>query len=258
MLMPVLEKQYEFEMAVHDYYKDNELKLKYIINKLSLINEIVELEDARFWVPNAPRDGVQNTLLSKCMFYEQEILEDLDKYLTQESVVLDIGANIGNHSVYWGKVTNVKKVFSFEPTDVIFKILEKNIEINNLTEKITIYNIGLGNKNTNGKIASFNIGNVGATGIKEDISGDITIKKLDDIEEIKSERIDFVKIDVEGFEKNILDGAIETITKNRPIVFIESLPWDNNLDFVKNYFSELGYNEPIGYPDHNFLFIHKQ
>jgi len=254
MLMPVLERQHKLEMILHDQNK----QLIDIIKKLSLADEIIELKGARFWVPNAPFEFIQNVQLSEVSFYEQEILESLDKYLNQESIVIDVGANVGNHTVYWGKITNVRKVFSFEPIKATFKILEKNITINDLTKKVTAYNIGLGSKTAIGREISHNMWNAAVTEIIEDISGDITIKRLDDIKEIRNEKIDFIKIDVEGFEKNVLEGAVETITKNRPIVFIESLPQDNNLDFVKNYFSELGYNEPIDYQDHNFLFIHKQ
>ena len=64
-----------------------------------------------------------------------------------------------------------------------------------------------------------------------------------------------MKIDVEGFEKNVLNGALKTISKHKPVVFIESNPAENNVNFVLGYFAELGYTmvEKLG---ENYLFEH--
>ena len=154
-------------------------KLDDIIYKLSLVDDIVELKNARFFVPNAPRDVIQNTQLSRGVFFEEEILQSLDKYLTQDSVVVDIGANVGNHTIYWGKVTKVKKIYSFEPIKATFKILEKNISINNLSEIVKIYNVGLGNKTTKGEKKYYNPNNIGSTAINENSEGDIQLNKIE-------------------------------------------------------------------------------
>jgi hypothetical protein len=140
-----------------------ECKLNYIINKLSLVDGIVELKEVRFFVPNAPRDLIQNTQLSQSEFFEQDILQSLDKLLDENSVVIDIGANVGNHTVYWGKITNVKKIYSFEPVKPTFDILSKNIEINNLSEKVKTYNTGLSDTAACGKIEVYNADNIGGT-----------------------------------------------------------------------------------------------
>jgi FkbM family methyltransferase len=234
-------------------------KIDYIINKLSIIDGIVEREGVKFFVPNAPRDLIQNIQLSNSSFYELDILQSLDKILNENSIVIDIGANVGNHTVYWGKITNVKKIYFFEPIKSTFNILSKNIEINYLSEKVKLYNIGLSDIVTKGKIEKYSTDNIGATMISKADEGDIELNKLDNIKEIIEEpRIDFVKIDVEGAEKDVLSGAIQFFNKYKPIVFIESFEGKNQYDFSYGFFKKLNYNEPIEYlKKDNYLFIYE-
>jgi FkbM family methyltransferase len=233
-------------------------KLDYIINKLSLVDGIVELKEAKFWVPNAPRDFIQNTHLSRSTFFELDILKDIDKYLNKNSVVVDIGANVGNHTVYWGKTANVKRIYSFEPVKTVFNILKKNVEINNLNEKVGLYNIGLSDTKTMGTIEEYNADNIGGTMICKSDGGDMELDKLDNIKEIIGEPVvDFIKIDVEKMEQGVLNGAEQFFKKHKPIVFIESFDGKNQYDFTYSFFKGLGYDEPIKYPSYNYLFIHK-
>lgn len=240
---------------IYRRYRSINDKLDSIVNKLSLIDGIVELKDVRFWVPNAPRDRIQNIQLSKSTFYEFNILQELDKYLTRDSVVVDIGANVGNHTIYWGKISKVKKIYAFEPVKSIFNILVKNVEINNLLGKVKLYNIGLSDKMSKGKIETYNLDILGGTSISEIDDGDLELNKLDNINEINEEqKIDFVKIDVEYFEKYVLLGASTFFTRYTPIVFIESYQGVNQYDFVYSYFKNLNYNEPLKF-GRNYLFI---
>jgi FkbM family methyltransferase len=194
--------------------------------------------------------------LSYSSFYELEILQSIDKYLTKDSVVLDIGANVGNHTVYWGKITKVRKIYAFEPIKATFSILSKNIEINSLVDKVKIYNVGLSDKITKGVVDRYLADNIGGTSISESDNGDLELNRLDNFKEIMEEPlIDFVKIDVEGFEKNVLLGAINFFAKHKPIVFIESFQGINQYDFTYNFFKKLNYNEPIEYFGDNYLFI---
>ena len=231
-------------------------KLDYIINKLSIENNIVELKDVRFYVPNAPRDWIQNIQLSNFSFYELEILQDLSNYLSNESIIIDVGANVGNHTVYWGKISNVRKIYSFEPIRTTFQILKRNIEINNLSNKVKAYNIGLSNKISKAIITNYFPKNLGKTSLNEAESGNIELNKLDNFDEIMNERkIDFIKIDVEHFEKNVLLGGQKFFNKYKPIVFIESFQNENEFDFVNDYFKKLNYNNPISYENNNYLFL---
>jgi len=242
--------------AANNKLNELENKINAVYNKLSLTDSIITTSLAKFWIPNAPRDLLQGYILSNQKFPEQNVLKELDKYLDTDSVILDIGANIGTHSVYWGKITQANKIYAFEPIITTYRILEKNIEINGLFNKIKAFNFGLGDKKTRAKIKTYDLDNIGATSLEEDTNGDIEIHALDDIGEISNlTRIDFVKIDVEGFEKYVLEGGKHTLLKHNPIIFIESFSGKDTFDFAYKFLLELGYGEPIIFPYDNYLFI---
>jgi FkbM family methyltransferase len=258
-LSPVLLELNELESkvnAANNKLNELENKINAVYNKLSLTDGIITTNIAKFWIPNAPRDLLQGWILSNQKFPEQDVLKELDKYLDKDSVILDIGANIGTHSVYWGKITQTKKVYAFEPIITTYRILEKNIEINGLFTRIKAFNFGLGDKKTRAKIKNYDLDNIGSTSLEEDTNGDIEIHALDDIDEINNlARIDFVKIDVEGFEKYVLEGGKRTLLKHNPIIFIESFSGKDTFDFAYKFLLELGYGEPIIFPYDNYLFI---
>ncbi len=167
-------------------------------------------------------------------------------------MILDIGANIGNHSVYWAVKTDARRIYSFEPVKDFFKILKKNVEINKLNNKIKIFNIGLSNKKINGSVSFYDRKNIGGTHVKQDPNGNLLLDKLDNIK-IEESAIDFVKIDVEGHELEVLQGARETLLKYKPIVFVESFP--DKKQKVHEYLTNLGYHLEKSFAGFNFLYI---
>ena len=215
-------------------------------------DKIVDIECAKFYVPNYPVDYVQSCIVNGKTFYENSILKKLQSYIKENAVILDIGANIGNHSVYWAVKANAKRIYSFEPVQDTFKILKKNIEINELTDKVKIFNIGLSNEKINGSISHYDPSNIGGTSIKQDLNGNLVLDKLDNIE-IEEGAIDFVKIDVEGHELEVFQGARETLTKYRPTIFVETF-WDKRPK-VHEYLTSLGYRLEKSFVGENYLYI---
>lgn len=172
----------------------------------------------------------------KLGWYEFGYYAIWERYLTPESVVIDVGANIGVHAVWFG--LHCKKVFAFEPFDQNFAILQKNIAVNNLNNVIAQdVLIGNGEAVTMGLPGKYN-SNYGAYMALRDMKTPhqferkMTALKLDDI---INERIDFIKIDVQGMEAQVMLGAEELIKAHRPVVFVE---W-NKRDFPQ---LKVGYN----------------
>lgn len=162
--------------------------------------------------------------------YEIEELLYLKKYLNKDSVVLDIGANSGHHSLFFSRFS--KKVYSFEPYDKPFNILLSRIRENNI-KNIECFNFGLGDKYNEMEFFA-PIGPNGGGGSfisapnKKNI-GKLVIKKGDDfVKNFNDEKIDFIKIDVEGLENEVLMGLKETIKKYKPIMFVEMIPESQN------------------------------
>lgn len=179
---------------------------------------------------------IQNRIFLEQNYFEVSHLSQLRKYVKKNAVILDIGANLGNHTVFFAKECGAKKIYAFEPTRETFLILEENIRINNLDRIVAAMNIALGAKDTKADVI-VNAKNAGGNHVEENIDGNVIMSTLDGLS--LSDRIDFVKIDVEGFEFEVLKGAGKTLDRDRPDIFIEI--FDTNYDKVHTLLTQMGY-----------------
>lgn len=235
----------------NDIHKSNmEQMLLELQIKSSLENDIFQFNDIKMYIPDFPLDHIQKTIANTNNFYDIKSLEYLNKYINNDTTILEIGANIGNHAVYWAKQQKVNKIYSFEPILKTFKRLEQNIKINNL-KNVEIFNFAAGDKDSQGSIDFYNVENTGATSIKESDDGDLKIVKIDNLK--FDNKIDFIKIDVEGFEINVLKGMTKLLKEQKPVVYIESAA--NNIDEVLKIFSDCNYeNKGCPIEPNNYIF----
>lgn len=132
-------------------------------------------------------------------------------YLNSGDVVVDVGANIGSTAIPSAKkVGDAGKVFAFELNPQIFLYLERNIKLNQLNN-ISAFNCGIGNKT--GSCKTTNLENDVLNRIDDNSKGEtVKIAPLDSfLGEV--DIIHLLKIDTEGFELNVLQGAQETLKK---------------------------------------------
>lgn len=180
-----------------------------------------------------------STHISVFGFYEREQLEMIFKALSpleqsfKNGRALDIGANIGNHSIYYS--SHFKNVDSFEPHPRIAQLLRFNTDP---AENITVQEYGVGDENTTGMMNEVE-NNIGASSIGK---GNIEIN-IRTIDSFNFDDVEFMKIDVEGFEKQVLRGARETIARCSPILIVEQ----HNYEFAKGYPETLQIIEDMGY-----------
>lgn len=227
-------------------------------NKLQNNNNVVDVLGVKFYVPYYPVDIIQLILVEAGEFFEQnDILAESDKYLNKNSIVLDIGANIGNHTLYWNKISKVKKVYAFEPVDDTYKILQKNIELNEvIPNSISINHIWLGDRIGKASVNGvYNLQNIGGTSIKMDDNGNFNVTTLDTFieENFTENKIDLIKIDVEGFEYQVLVGAKDTLTKYNPIIIIES--FNDKFEKVNSLLNKYGYEKVKDLPNFNYVYV---
>ena len=163
-------------------------------------------------------------------YYERNVIFHLDKIIRsyQNPILLDIGANCGYYSLMCSKLC--KHVFSFEPVSETFTALRKNI-CQNKIKNITALKLGASNKVSAAKINLYN--SSGNNSIFErNIPLDHQLKKigteliqLDTIDNLflkrKISAPDVIKIDVEGAELSVLQGAMKTISAYRPTILME-------------------------------------
>ena len=138
--------------------------------------------------------------------------------------IIDVGANNGNFAVDFAHlVGNNGKVHSFEPQRVIYYQLCANVFLNGLTN-VYCHNVAVGDTNKFVKIESPNYFeknepvNYGSAEITENDGELVKCKMLD---HYNFEDVVFIKIDVQGYEPFVIDGAIQTINKHRPYLFVE-------------------------------------
>jgi methyltransferase, FkbM family len=215
----------------------------------------------KFYLPNVKTDSIQQYIFKNNNYFEHNNLDyichqwnngGIGKAI-ENNVVLDVGANIGNHTLYYLNECNAKKVYCFEPVVDTYNVLHENIMLNNLSDRVCLYNVGIGNKSGKAIISSYNVYNIGGTTIEMSDDGDISVVAIDDLD--IPESVSMVKIDVEGFELFALNGMLKTLEKYKPYLSIEIRNWHK--DEVISLLSDLGYSyvmldQDVEYADYLF------
>ena len=174
--------------------------------------------------------------------FKEPSRQSLYKLIHKGYTFFDIGTNIGEVSLNAAKRVMDGQVYSFEPDKENFKKLQQNLKLNNY-KNIHPINKGLGDKSDILQIEVFDQKNKGMNRIvnnpnNSDSTFSIEIITLDQfIEENKVNKIDLIKIDVEGYEMRVLLGAKKSIADFKPTFFIEID--DNNLKRQNNSAREL-------------------
>lgn len=202
-------------------------------------------------------------------FWEPHIHEVFEKYINKDSIVVEGGSHIGSHSIKIAKLA--KHLICFEPLKQSNELLRKNLKNNNC-DNVTVFNTALGNKLSKSMFAWIPFGNVGASGLddnpmgipnnQKDLNPETDLYEVDvnTVDSLKLDRLDFLKLDVEGYETKAVEGAMDTIIRHRPIVLLES--WvdhqgGSDIDHTKKEFKsllDLGYKiKPLSTCDWLFL-----
>jgi FkbM family methyltransferase len=144
-------------------------------------------------------------------------IDSIQPGLFREAAALDLGANIGNHSLFFAD--HFKHVHAFEPNGRTFQVLKLNAE---LVGNVTCHQVGL--SDTAGSASfSFNAANIGASCIVPAVTAGATKVRLTTLDAAlpEAENIKLIKIDVEGHDYQALLGAEVTIKTHHPIILFE-------------------------------------
>ncbi len=154
--------------------------------------------------------------------YESDLLTDMKERVRPGSLVVDVGAHMGVHTVWLGAICGCQ-VVALEPRPQMFEKLRANVRANRLDVRLI-------------QAAA---GSAPGWGSMEDMTlhpgeGRVRIITLDSL---RLEDVALVKIDVEGFEMQVLAGAEETISRSKPLLYVES----RDLHTLTAWMTERGY-----------------
>ena len=170
--------------------------------------------------------------------WEPKLSRNLKRVLGQGGFFLDVGANIGYHSLFVSKLIGDKgHVYSFEPQKNICEQFLKSIVHNNLTN-VTVFNNALSDHGGTEvlHVREENVGGSTLLSLPEmesfhtSESMNVTLKTLDSYLDMVT-RVDVIKIDVEGYEFEVFKGGEKLIEKYHPTIFMEFSP----VFYVRDY-----------------------
>ena len=156
--------------------------------------------------------------------WEEHQHQIINKYLNKDSIAVEVGAHIGTITVKLSKTT--KQVYAFEPIRQTYNLLKRNLLLN-VCQNVKTYECALGNKISNEKVKWISENNVGGTGLEDgyvtkdsNLSTDIIVD-VKTLDSMGFDHIDYIKIDAEGYEEWVVEGGIETITRDLPLIVLE-------------------------------------
>lgn len=207
----------------------------------------IKIDNLDFWYRNDDKFIGQRIALGKYEQYETALMKS---QINSESICVDVGANIGYYTLLMA--SRAKKVFAIEPDRESFEILEKNVKENNLKNVVLINKAASDKKGKkylvrdeknqgNSKIQSTpnpSFDKEGNTN-KSDLINTDTLDNL----LINEQYISCIKIDVQGWETEVIKGAKKIVERDRPTLFLEYTPGEYSnkkmISFLKNTYQNI-------------------
>lgn len=188
-------------------------------------------------------------------YLEAKIFEQICK---AGDVVIEVGANIGAHTLYLSKLVGNGYVFAFEPQRLVFQNLCANLALNSISN-VFAYQEAISNENGTIIIPECNFkenNNFGGINIENTKNGTtVNRQKLDNFLN-KIDRLKLLKIDVEGMEILVIKGAKELIDKFRPIIYVENDRQEHSKELIELLWSldyKMYWHLPRLYNKNNFF-----
>lgn len=192
-------------------------------------------------------DDIYRWITDQRAYFEEEHLKSWKKWTDNVDCIFDIGANLGNHTVFWGKHTKISKIYAWEPYPLNYRLLCRNIEANGLRQVETCpFAAGdhCGTMYLAETVSRSSLGNARFSYLKpKDYSGSILPTEGMTIDSFVFNKqtipVGFIKIDVEGMADCVLEGAKQTLCTLHPTIWVECEA-DNCLK-ITSLLSEAGY-----------------
>lgn len=183
--------------------------------------------------------------------YQPHVLKHLQRFLKPGMTMFDIGAHFGLFTLVAARIVRpTGRVHAFEPGPSQWRYLTYNIAANKFEDRVQANHVALGDHEGSIGYVPGEVGNIGASHVTEEGAGTATVPliTLDDYcRRNKVDRIDAIKIDVEGYELRVLQGFKETLSVLKPALIayecVEKMcrRYGCTAADVHNVFLDLGY-----------------
>ena len=196
--------------------------------------------------------------------WSQAEIDICKQILTPTDFVIEVGSNIGSHTLALAKTVDKGAVFAFEPQDVIFQNLCANISINSITNCSCFHTALSDEKDKKLYLPNYNFNkeyNFGAMSFLRTKESNYTREASVDTLDCRFKglnRLKLLKIDAEGMEVNILKGGIDLIKRTKPFLYLENSPdyMEKSQELIELVFSleyRLFWHIPFMYNKNNFF-----
>lgn len=201
-------------------------------------------------------ESFENRLRNSCLlagnFYERYMLEDCQKFYNGGNVI-DVGANIGNHSVFFADmVADDSTVVCFECNPIAIDLLHVNLRSNCCDDRTRVMESAAGSVKGTAVLVAGSDQNLGAASVSTDVThsaskNTVEVVALDDaLNDLSA--IDLIKVDVEGFELEVLKGAKEVLLSHKPTLYIE-LGTEEAKSTMDKFLAPIGYQAEVKFND---------
>lgn len=200
----------------------------------------IAFDDRRFVFPEPQdRDHVHGKIKSGGTFYEDGLLRYLAGKVSAPGVAVDCGANIGNHTLFFAGVMGLRTL-AVEPVERNFRILERVIDLNGLGDTVEVVRKALDDHEGEVVMTLDSPGNHGMYKVGEGSGATVPATTLDALCADLDQSVKVIKIDVEGFQDQVIRGALRMLERDKPLIAAE-------LASLDEYSSFLSLIQPLGY-----------
>jgi FkbM family methyltransferase len=254
--MPLSEEVDSFNTDVLENLRRLQVRLDHLImlQRAALLGPekifkfLYQDEEITFHLPFVITDQIQRTIFQTNSFFEVNLLEKFRRFVPPSAIILDAGANIGNHTIFFLKICGAKKIFAFEPLRETFRMLLRNVELNG-RDRIECFNLALGATQGKASLRRYANVNIGGARLASNAAGRYQLVSLDSF---NFEQLDIIKLDVEETEVHVLEGARNTLARCKPTIMVEILP--DNGSATDEKLKSLSYRRVEALSDRDFVY----
>ena len=226
------------------------------------------IQNTNNFVSLHPPGDTPSDHIRRGIFYEEDIFIKILQHIPTTGVFLDIGANIGNHSLMFHQYFSNNLIYSFEANPYNYVHLASNTK--STSNIVTICTV-LGNEEQLAEFIHFPP-SPGSSRLRQHFGADVDRSKLHDymygtnindcvkinvithkLDSFSLSDITFIKLDVEGHEKQVIEGAKDLIKKYKPVIWIEDFIYNDMNSATQYLINEFGYKVVQEEKDCNFI-----